>query len=148
MGRVLILIMLIFSGCKSSDSSVKPVKVEFREIGNSMRVNYKVMVTKDGKRSYAVSGKSLGIGNKIEKAFIGTSPNSVVINFNAEGAKELSEVTAKLVGGRMGIIIDGYLVVAPEIKEQITGGMVQISGAFTVEEAQEIVAGINKSLQK
>ncbi|MCM8543121.1 MAG: hypothetical protein NE328_22830 [Lentisphaeraceae bacterium] len=148
MGRILLILMVIFSACKSQDDSVKPVKVEFREVGESMRVNYKIMVTRDGKRSYAVSGKSLGISDKIDKAFIGTSPNSVVINFNAEGAKALAASTGKLIGGRMGVLIDGELVVAPEIKEQITGGMVQISGAFTEQEAQDIVKGINKSIQK
>ena len=141
MGKVLLVLLVLLSGCATKQVAAKKVKIEFREIGDSLRVNYSIMVTKDGKKSYAVSGKALGVGDKIEKAF--TEGSVVVINFNAEGARKLGEVTAGLIGQKMGILIDGELVAAPVIQEKITGGMVMISGSFTNKEAQEIVDGVN-----
>lgn len=141
MGKVLLVLLLVLSGCATKQITAKKVKIEFREIGDSLRVNYSIMVTKDGKKSHAVSGKALGVGDKIEKAF--TEGSVVVLNFNAEGARKLGEVTAGLIGQKMGILIDGELVAAPVIQEKITGGMVMISGSFTNKEAQEIVDGVN-----
>lgn len=146
MGKVLLVLLLLLSGCATQKPAAKKVKIEFREIGDSLRVNYSIMVSKDGKKSYAVSGRALGIGDKIEKAF--TEGSVIVINFNAEGVKKLGEVTEGLIGGRMAIIVNGELVAAPVIKEKITGGMVMIAGAFTEAEAKEIADGINAQNMK
>ena len=69
MGKVLIAVFLILCGCATNTQNVKPVKVEFREVGDSLRINYKVMVTEDGKSSHAVSGKNLLDNSHVSKAF-------------------------------------------------------------------------------
>ncbi len=51
----------------------------------------------------------------------------VSLEFKAEGAKIFEELTAKNVGRRMAVILDGNVYSAPSIRERIGGGRAQIS---------------------
>lgn len=67
----------------------------------------------------------------------------VSLQFNEEGARLFEELTAKNVGKRLAIYIDGFLISAPIVQEPIAGGKAQISGQFTVEEAKELAQNLN-----
>ncbi len=62
----------------------------------------------------------------------------VALRFNAEGAKVFGEVTAKNVGRRLAIILDGKVHSAPRINEAIPGGEAVITGRFTPPEAADL----------
>ncbi|KPJ62744.1 hypothetical protein AMJ44_15210 [candidate division WOR-1 bacterium DG_54_3] len=66
--------------------------------------------------------------------------NPVVdIEFDSEGAKLFSEVTARSVGKPIAILLDKTIISAPNVREPIPSGKAQISGDFTIEEVQDMV---------
>jgi preprotein translocase subunit SecD len=62
----------------------------------------------------------------------------VSLRFNGRGTRRLGHVTAENVGRPLAIVLDGAVLSAPVIREPITGGSLQISGNFTVEEVNNI----------
>ena len=62
----------------------------------------------------------------------------VAIEFNSLGAKLFDQVTAANVGKRFAIVLDNTIYSAPVIRERISGGSAQISGAFTEKEAADL----------
>ncbi len=70
--------------------------------------------------------------------------NQPVINFtlNGQGAKIFGDFTAKYVGKRMAVVLDNKVYSAPNIRERIGGGRVQISGNFKLEEAHDLAIAL------
>ncbi len=62
----------------------------------------------------------------------------VSIAFDEEGAKLFAQATTANVGRPIGIYLDGNLISNPVVQEPITGGEAQITGQFTLEEAQNL----------
>ncbi|MBN2094149.1 MAG: protein translocase subunit SecD [Candidatus Zambryskibacteria bacterium] len=65
------------------------------------------------------------------------------LKFNEEGAKLFAEITRENTGDILGIFLDGELIEAPYIREEITGGQAVITGDFTPEEAKQVVRDLN-----
>lgn len=57
---------------------------------------------------------------------------------NAAGAKAWARLTADNIGRSIAIVLDGYVYSAPRVNNEITGGRSQITGNFTVQEAQDL----------
>jgi preprotein translocase subunit SecD len=72
-----------------------------------------------------------------------TGKPSVSIEFNDEGAKKFEEITGRNIGKPLAIILDDSIVSAPNVNEKISGGKAQISGGFTVEEANKLEVQLN-----
>jgi protein-export membrane protein SecD len=74
-------------------------------------------------------------GADLNNAQASTDPQSGqwVINFslNSLGAREFADVTTANVGKPFAIILDGKIIMAPNIREPITGGSGQITGNYT-----------------
>ncbi|WP_034999290.1 protein translocase subunit SecD [Beijerinckia mobilis] len=62
----------------------------------------------------------------------------VNFRFNVRGGQKFGEVTAANVGRPFAIVLDGKVISAPRILSPITGGSGQISGRFTVEQANNL----------
>ncbi|MBI2586922.1 MAG: protein translocase subunit SecD [Rhodospirillales bacterium] len=62
----------------------------------------------------------------------------VTFRFDSAGAKRFGDTTAKNVGKPFAIVLDGKVISAPVIREPILGGSGQISGRFSVQEAQDL----------
>src|SRR5439155_5395771 len=70
---------------------------------------------------------------------IGEFQNAYVsINFDNTGGKLFERITAENVKKRMAIILDNTIYSAPVIQERISGGRAQITGNFTMEEANDL----------
>lgn len=86
-------------------------------------------------------------GKYLKKAEIGfestTNQPMVMLQFNDEGAKIFKDLTAKNVNKVLAIYIDGALISAPVVKDEISGGKAQITGKFTTKEAQELARNLN-----
>lgn len=67
----------------------------------------------------------------------------ITIQFDEEGAKLFQELTKKNVGKRIAIFVGGTLVSAPNVNEEIPGGIAQITGDFTLEETRQISRDLN-----
>lgn len=84
-------------------------------------------------------------GSMLTDASVGFDQNNrPVINFklNAEGAEIFGDFTGKSVGKRLAIVLDGKVYSAPNINERIGGGSGQISGDYTVLEAQDLAIAL------
>ena len=62
----------------------------------------------------------------------------VTFRFDAQGAKRFSRVTQDNVGLPFAIVLDNKVISAPVIREPILGGSGQISGNFSVQEANDL----------
>ena len=72
-----------------------------------------------------------------------TGAPQVGLTFNSDGKKLFAEITKNNVGGYIGIFLDGNLIEAPTVREEIPNGQAVISGGFTLEQAQTLVRNIN-----
>ncbi len=81
-----------------------------------------------------------------KKTELGFEPNTqkpiILLRFNDEGGKIFEELTERNVSKRLAIYIDGLMLSAPVVQEKISGGSAQISGNFTVKEAQSLVKNL------
>ncbi len=62
----------------------------------------------------------------------------VMIRFDNIGAERFAKATTTAVGQQIAIVVDDEVISAPHIVEPITGGVAQISGNFSFEDAQEL----------
>jgi preprotein translocase subunit SecD len=70
--------------------------------------------------------------------------NQPIINFTLSsfGAKVFGDFTAKNIGKRLAVVLDGKVFSDPVIRERIGGGSGQISGNFTVQEAGNVAIAL------
>jgi SecD/SecF fusion protein len=79
------------------------------------------------------------------KTFGQTSGNPEVdMAMNAEGARIWASMTANNVGRCIAIVLDGMVYSYPRVNSEITGGRSQISGTFSISEADDL-ANVLKS---
>lgn len=62
----------------------------------------------------------------------------VSIRFNSRGARLFDQLTAAHVGRRLAIVLDNIVYSAPVIRERISGGIAQITGSFSEDEAKDL----------
>ena len=62
----------------------------------------------------------------------------VSMAMNAEGAQEWSRMTSENIGKCIAIVLDGYVYSAPVVRTKIDKGSSEISGDFTIQEAQDL----------
>jgi preprotein translocase subunit SecD len=60
------------------------------------------------------------------------------LQFNSTGARLFARITEEYEGRRFAIVLDNKVLTAPRINEPITGGRAEITGNFTVKEAQNL----------
>ena len=67
----------------------------------------------------------------------------VDMQMNSEGAKIWKDLTAKNLGRSIAIVLDNLVYSYPVVQSEIPNGRSQISGNFTVEEAQDLATVLN-----
>ncbi|MBI5197482.1 MAG: protein translocase subunit SecD [Nitrospirae bacterium] len=91
---------------------------------------------------YLLKSRTLMTGDAISDAMVSIDQQFnepyVSVNFNSVGAKLFDKITGENVKKRMAIILDGNVYSAPVIQERIGGGRAQITGQFSMEEAQDL----------
>ena len=96
--------------------------------------------TRDGKAPLdggAVTDARVQYGNN------GGSPE-VSMTMNAEGANVWARLTKDNIGRQIAIVLDGMVYSYPNVPSEISGGSSQITGQFTLEEAEDL-ANVLKS---
>ena len=73
-----------------------------------------------------------------------TSQPAVSMQMNADGARKWRNLTAENIGRRIAVVLDDYVYTAPVVNGEIPNGQSEISGNFTLLEAQDL-ANILKS---
>ncbi len=101
--------------------------------------------TKDPTIKYLVKEIPILNGSQVIDAQVAfDQSNQPIINFtlNASGARIFGDFTAKSVGKRLAVVLDGKVYSAPNIRERIGGGSGQISGGFTTIEAGNVAIAL------
>jgi len=71
----------------------------------------------------------------------------IALTFDSEGAQVFGRITSANVGRELAIILDGELQSAPVIQSEILGGHAQITGTFSLPEAQRLASVLENPLQ-
>jgi len=107
------------------------------------------VVERDGGREYRVpylvKKRVLLAGNVLTDARVAIGEFNdpyVSVTFDAKGAQEFERITAENVKKRMAIVLDNTVYSAPVIQERISGGRAQITGSFTMEEANDLAIAL------
>ncbi|MBP7635044.1 protein translocase subunit SecD [Candidatus Ozemobacteraceae bacterium] len=87
------------------------------------------------KRTPEVTGRDLKYA---KVAFDEMGVPTVHLEFNPEGAAKFANSTGQHVGEQLAIVLDNKVHSAPVIQTRITGGNAQITGRFSLEEAQNL----------
>ncbi len=86
-------------------------------------------------------------GADFKRAAVGfnqqTGEPEITITFNAEGTKQFAEMTRRNVGKPIAIVLDGSIISAPRVSQEISDGNAVITGQFTVEEAKQLALQLN-----
>ena len=96
-------------------------------------------------KQYAITVTPVIDGSMLTDARVGYDQNNQpVINFtlNSQGGQIFADFTAKNVGTRLAIVLDGKIYSAPVIRERIGGGSGQISGSYSPEEARDLAIAL------
>ncbi len=95
-----------------------------------------------GAQKYLIEKRILVAGEDLTDAQPGfdqrTSEPIVTFKFNTNGARRFAQVTQENVGRPFAIVLDDKVISAPVIREPILGGSGQISGSFTVQQANDL----------
>jgi preprotein translocase subunit SecD len=62
----------------------------------------------------------------------------VSLSFDSRGARVFERITGDNVGKRLAIVLDDKVYSAPVIRDKISGGKAQITGAFTMDDAKDL----------
>lgn len=88
-----------------------------------------------------LSGRYL---SKARVEFDSTTGAALVgLDFDSDGAELFAEITRENKGRVLAIILDGVVISAPVIIDEISDGQAQITGQFTPEEAKQLVRDLN-----
>ena len=131
---------------------VQTAKLTFRLVDLSMTpeqaqqgrapADSEVLPGVDGKSSYLIEKRVLVSGEDLTDAQPGfdnrTAEPIVSFRFNTNGARRFATATQENVGRPFAIVLDNKVISAPVIREPIIGGSGQISGGFTVEQANDL----------
>lgn len=86
-------------------------------------------------------------GRYLERARVEFDPTTgapvVSLVFNAEGKELFATLTRENRGEVLAIVLDGIIISAPYIQDEIRDGQAQITGQFTPDEAKDLVRNLN-----
>jgi preprotein translocase subunit SecD len=129
----------------------KTAKLDFRMVDLSMPVQQAIethpppdseILNGQNGEKYLIEKRVLVSGADLVDAQPGfdqrTSEPVVNFRFNSNGARKFAEATQQNVGKPFAIVLDNQVVSAPVIREPILGGQGQISGNFTVQQANDL----------
>lgn len=102
-------------------------------------VLYAVVIPADGKAP--VGGSDVKNANKSRDQTIGGIV--VDLTMTPDGSKKWGDMTTKNVGRAVAITMDNVVYSAPMVNEPIRGGRTQISGGFSIEEADDLAGLLN-----
>jgi preprotein translocase subunit SecD len=138
---------LIAKSAKLEMMAVDENKIGKIKTDEEAKANSDILVQdyKNPQEKYLLKEIPILDGGLISDAKVGfDNNNQPIINFslNSEGAAIFGDYTAKNVGTRLAIMMDGKVYSAPVIRERIGGGSGQISGNFTADEARDVAIAL------
>lgn len=118
-------------------------KMSFHLLGREGEPGVRMMPGSSG-NNYPVQDRVLLSGDRLTDARVSfdsrTNEPIVSFRFDQAGATRFAQITRENVGSPFAIVLDDKVLSAPVIREPITGGSGQISGSFTVADANTLAA--------
>ena len=139
---------IVAAGCGAAFSSVTQPgtsRLELRFIAAKEADGFKVQ-TWDGKLTMFVDKRVYLTEKDVDKVKRSKLPDgspSIDLMFDQTASLTLEDITSKNVGRTVAILVDGKVVIAPKIKEGISGGHMTLAG-FDAAQADTIFARIKK----
>src|SRR6266436_2169080 len=122
------------------DTTVSPDQAQQGRVPPDSEV---LMSSTSPKIPYVIKKQVLVSGGDLTDAQPGFDQRSgepiVSFRFNTSGSRKFAQATSENVGQPFAIVLDNEVISAPVIREPITGGSGQISGSFTVQQANELL---------
>lgn len=144
------LTLVLFAVCSTvTEKSKQPISVRFCLIDESHDANTPVMKNRGNGELLHVCEESFIVLSDIssaETSQISEEIYGILITLTSEATEKFGNVTKNNIGRKVGVVIDGELVMAPVIREGITDGKAVITGRFTEIEARDIAKRINESV--
>jgi len=103
-------------------------------------VGSQILPMQEGGR-IAVKRRAMVTGDQLvnaQQTFDQNGAPAVSITFDGRGARSFARVTKENVNKPFAIILDDVVISAPNINEPILGGQAQITGSFTVKDANDL----------
>jgi preprotein translocase subunit SecD len=130
----------------------KTAKMEFRLVDmtvppeqvsqGNIPLESEMLIQRETKQPIVVEKRVMVAGGDLTDAQPGFDQRSgqpiVSFRFNTSGARKFAQVTQENVGRPFAIVLDNEVISAPVINEPITQGAGQISGNFTVQQANDL----------
>jgi preprotein translocase subunit SecD len=121
------------------DTTVPPDQAQQGRVPPDSEV---LMSSTSPKIPYVIKKQILVSGGDLTDAQPGFDQRSgepiVSFRFNTSGSRKFAQATSENVGQPFAIVLDNEVISAPVIREPITGGSGQISGSFTVQQANDL----------
>ena len=117
-------------------------KMSFQMVAPAAGPDVSFLPMRDGSGSVPVENRVALSGDRLDRAASAFDPDTgrpmVTFGFDRAGGMTFAEITAANIGERFAIVLDGEVLTAPVIQTAIPGGNGQITGDFTIEEAQTL----------
>ena len=117
-------------------------KMSFQMVAPGPGPGVSLLPLRDGTGESPVEDRVALSGDRLDAAASGFEPDTgrpmVTFDFDRQGGAAFAEITAANIGQRFAVVLDGEVLTAPVIQQAIPGGQGQITGNFTVEEAQTL----------
>jgi SecD/SecF fusion protein len=142
--RVLIEVPGLQDTTKLKELLGTTAKLEFRLVADASEApgDYEDLPQTDRPGNIPVEKRVMVSGEDLVDAQPGfdsrTGEPDVNFRFNLRGGQRFGQVTSDNVGKLFAIVLDGKVISAPRILSPITGGTGQITGNFTVEQADNL----------
>jgi len=107
---------------------------------------YRIVPGRNDGSEYLVENRSQVTGEQLVDAQPGfdqrTNEPIVSFRFNQSGARTFGKLSSENVGRPFAVVLDGKVITAPRINEPILGGNGQITGNFSVAEANSLATNL------
>lgn len=141
--RILVQVPGLQDPQRLKDILGKTAKLEFRLLGQQASADTDLLPSRDsGGQRVPVERRIIVEGGDLVDAqpSFDSRTNEPIVNFrfNIRGAQRFAQATTENVGRPLAIVLDNEVISAPVIQTPITGGAGQISGRFTVQQANDL----------
>jgi preprotein translocase subunit SecD len=141
---VLAVVATLFVGCTDSPPTGSRLPVEFTVGESEPSQGLNQMTVRNSDRQVYLHDQAVLTNTHIAAAKVKNSSFGpyIEIAFTKQGRDVFARVTRENINKMLAIVVNGEVISAPIIREEITGGTAMLSGNFTKEEADRIARGI------
>jgi preprotein translocase subunit SecD len=141
--RILVQVPGLQDPQRLKDILGRTAKLEFRLLGQQGAADVDMLPMRDaGGQLSPVERRVIVEGGDLVDAqpAFDSRTNEPIVNFrfNIRGAQRFGQATTENIGRPLAIVLDNEVISAPTIQSAITGGAGQISGRFTVQQANDL----------